>query len=77
MTEPIGGAHRDPPPTIAATGEAIADAFDELKGLDREAVRRQRREKFLASGAYDHVTPVTRTLSIFRASDCAPGTWLC
>ena len=50
VTEPIGGAHRDPPAAIAATGEAIASALDELKGLDRDAVRRERREKFLAIG---------------------------
>jgi acetyl-CoA carboxylase carboxyl transferase subunit alpha len=50
VSEPVGGAHRDPTGTIAATGEAIADAFNELTGLDRESVRRQRREKFLALG---------------------------
>jgi acetyl-CoA carboxylase carboxyl transferase subunit alpha len=50
VTEPIGGAHRDPAAAIAITGEAIAEAFDELRGLDRETVRRQRREKFLAIG---------------------------
>ncbi len=50
VTEPVGGAHRDPQATIASTGEAIADALDALKGLDREAVRTQRREKFLAIG---------------------------
>jgi acetyl-CoA carboxylase carboxyl transferase subunit alpha len=50
VTEPVGGAHRDPAAAIAATGEAIARALDELKWLDRETVRRQRREKFLAMG---------------------------
>ncbi|MEA2980082.1 MAG: acetyl-CoA carboxylase carboxyl transferase subunit alpha [Alphaproteobacteria bacterium] len=50
VTEPIGGAHRDPPAAIAATGEVVAKAFAELKGLDRETVRRQRRDKFLAIG---------------------------
>ena len=50
VTEPIGGAHRDPAAAIAATGEAIANALAELKGLDRETVRRQRRDKFLAIG---------------------------
>src|SRR5215467_1176576 len=50
VTEPIGGAHRDPAATIAATGEAIANAIEELKGLDRDTVRKQRREKFLAIG---------------------------
>src|SRR6266852_5576967 len=50
VTEPPGGAHRDPAAAIASTGEAIANALVELSGLDRETVRRQRREKFLAIG---------------------------
>ncbi len=50
VPEPAGGAHRDPAAAIAAAGEAIGQAFDGLKGLDRETVRRQRREKFLAIG---------------------------
>jgi acetyl-CoA carboxylase carboxyl transferase subunit alpha len=50
VTEPPGGAHRDPAAAIASTGEAIANALEELAGLDRETVRRQRREKFLAIG---------------------------
>src|SRR6201985_680591 len=50
VTEPIGGAHRDPAAAIAWTGEAIVHAFAELKGLDRDAVRKQRRAKFLAIG---------------------------
>src|SRR6516225_6083126 len=50
VTEPPGGAHRDPAGAIASTGEAIANALEELAGLDRETVRRQRREKFLAIG---------------------------
>jgi acetyl-CoA carboxylase carboxyl transferase subunit alpha len=50
VPEPIGGAHRDPPAAIATVGEAIARALGELAGLDRESVRRQRRDKFLAIG---------------------------
>jgi acetyl-CoA carboxylase carboxyl transferase subunit alpha len=50
ITEPIGGAHRDPAATIASTGEAIVNAIEELKGLDPDTVRKQRREKFLAIG---------------------------
>ena len=50
VLEPTGGAHRDPPAAIAATGEAIANALSELRPLDRETVRRRRREKFLAMG---------------------------
>jgi acetyl-CoA carboxylase carboxyl transferase subunit alpha len=50
VTEPIGGAHREPKAAIAAAGEVIAEVLGGLKGLDREAVRRQRRDKFLAIG---------------------------
>ncbi len=50
ITEPIGGAHRDPAATIASAGEAIANALQSLGNLDRAAVRRHRREKFLEIG---------------------------
>ncbi len=50
VAEPTGGAHRAPSEAIAATGEAIANAFAELKALDRDTVRHQRREKFLNMG---------------------------
>ena len=50
LKEPAGGAHRDPAAMIAATGEAIAQAFDELRNLDAEAIRNQRRQKFLDIG---------------------------
>ena len=50
IAEPVGGAHRDAAAAIASTAEAVAGALAELKGLDRETVRKQRREKFLAIG---------------------------
>ena len=50
IPEPTGGAHRAPAEAIAAAAEAIANALAELRGLSREAVRAQRREKFLAMG---------------------------
>jgi acetyl-CoA carboxylase carboxyl transferase subunit alpha len=50
ISEPVGGGHRDPAAAITAAGEAIGAAFAALKGLDRETVRRQRRDKFLAIG---------------------------
>jgi acetyl-CoA carboxylase carboxyl transferase subunit alpha len=50
VPEPTGGAHRDPQTAIDAAGEAIATALAELRRLDREAVRMQRREKFLTMG---------------------------
>src|ERR1700689_3292962 len=50
VPEPTGGAHRDPPAAIAATGAAIADALAELQALDPATVFRLRREKFMAIG---------------------------
>jgi acetyl-CoA carboxylase carboxyl transferase subunit alpha len=50
VPEPTGGAHRDATAAIAVTGDAIANALAELKGLDSAAIRRQRREKFIAMG---------------------------
>ena len=50
VPDPTGGAHRDPQAAIALIGEAIANALSDLQGLDREAIRKQRREKFLAMG---------------------------
>ena len=50
VAEPTGGAHRDPDTAIAATGEAIAAALMSLGNLDRDEVRRHRRDKFLAIG---------------------------
>ena len=50
IKEPVGGAHRDPAAMIAATGDAIAYAFDDLRNFDRDAIRTQRRQKFLEIG---------------------------
>jgi acetyl-CoA carboxylase carboxyl transferase subunit alpha len=50
LKEPPGGAHRDPASMIATAGEAIAQAFDELRNLDRDMIRQQRRQKFLEIG---------------------------
>ncbi|MGO9699176.1 MAG: acetyl-CoA carboxylase carboxyltransferase subunit alpha [Xanthobacteraceae bacterium] len=50
VPEPTGGAHRDPPATIAAAGAAIAEALAELHGLDPATIVRLRREKFMAIG---------------------------
>jgi len=50
VSEPIGGAHRDPAAAIASTESAILEAMGELRGIERDTIRRQRREKFLAIG---------------------------
>jgi acetyl-CoA carboxylase carboxyl transferase subunit alpha len=50
IAEPLGGAHRDPPAAIAATGEAVAAALQPLLALDSATLRARRREKFLEMG---------------------------
>jgi acetyl-CoA carboxylase carboxyl transferase subunit alpha len=50
IPEPVGGAHRDPAAVITATGSAVAAALSQLMGQDADALRRQRREKFLTIG---------------------------
>jgi acetyl-CoA carboxylase carboxyl transferase subunit alpha len=50
VPEPVGGAHRDPQGTIAATGEAIANSLASMDNQPPAEIRRQRREKYLAIG---------------------------
>lgn len=50
VQEPLGGAHRDPDAVIASAGDAIAGALAELAGMDAQALRDHRAEKFLAIG---------------------------
>ncbi|MBI3701194.1 MAG: acetyl-CoA carboxylase carboxyltransferase subunit alpha [Afipia sp.] len=50
LKEPSGGAHRDPEGMIASTGNAVAQAFNDLRRLDPIAIRNQRRQKFLDIG---------------------------
>ncbi len=51
VAEPLGGAHRAPELAVRAVGDALAEALDELAGLDADALRRARRMKFLRMGA--------------------------
>ncbi len=53
VPEPKGGAHRGAADAIAATGEAVARALGRFEGLTPDALRAQRREKFLAIGRAD------------------------
>ena len=50
LKEPSGGAHRDAKTMIATTGDAIAQAMNDMRGLDRATIRQQRRQKFLDIG---------------------------
>ena len=50
VDEPAGGAHRDPHEAVDSVGETIASALEELAGLNADALRKARREKFLNIG---------------------------
>ena len=50
IPEGLGGAHRNRELAIRNTGDAIAAALAEMDGMDAQALRTQRREKFLAMG---------------------------
>jgi acetyl-CoA carboxylase carboxyl transferase subunit alpha len=50
VTEPPGGAHRDPMAAIDSVGAAITAELSSLSGLSREQMRAARAAKFLAIG---------------------------
>ncbi|WP_062113024.1 acetyl-CoA carboxylase carboxyltransferase subunit alpha [Aureimonas sp. AU40] len=50
VSEPLGGAHRDKDVAIETAADRIEAALTELSQLDGPALRRERREKFLAIG---------------------------
>ena len=50
IREPKGGAHRDPKAAIKAVREAVMAAFKSLAHMDRDAIRANRQDKFLAIG---------------------------
>ena len=50
IPEPAGGAHRDPAAAVAATGAAIEMALKAFNGMEPDAIRAARAEKFLAIG---------------------------
>ena len=50
ISEPEGGAHRQPEQTMANVAEALWAALAELDGVDGGELRQQRRDKFLEMG---------------------------
>ena len=50
ISEPIGGAHREPVQTIHQVGNAIEASLKELTGLSPEEVKQNRRDRFLDIG---------------------------
>ncbi len=51
VKEPVGGAHRSPDSAIDALGSAIEEMLIQLSPLSAQALRADRRRKFLAMGA--------------------------
>ena len=50
VSEPLGGAHREPGVAIHALGDAIEESLQKLDGMSPESLRQARRAKFLAMG---------------------------
>jgi acetyl-CoA carboxylase carboxyl transferase subunit alpha len=50
VSEPLGGAHRDPGAAVHALGDAIEESLEKLDGMSPESLRQARRAKFLAMG---------------------------
>ncbi len=50
IPEPLGGAHRGKETVIDATGDIITAALRSMKGVDGEALKQERRKKFLEIG---------------------------
>jgi len=50
IDEPLGGAHRQRDAAMDALGDAIAEALDEVIGIDGGTLRAMRREKYLEMG---------------------------
>ena len=51
IAEPLGGAHRAPREAIAQLGEALDETLRQYATQGGDALRRQRRQKFLAMGS--------------------------
>ncbi|MBB3066341.1 acetyl-CoA carboxylase carboxyltransferase subunit alpha [Limibacillus halophilus] len=50
IEEPLGGSHRFRDEAMRRVGDSIWEQIESLKGLDGDALRQDRREKFLAMG---------------------------
>src|SRR5579871_4759146 len=50
ISEPLGGAQRDPAVTISAVGDAVSAALSPMLALDGATLKSRRREKYLEIG---------------------------
>lgn len=60
VAEPVGGAHREPAAAVAKVGAAVAEALDAMRELGPDALRAQRRDRFLAIGRMETEAPAPR-----------------
>ena len=51
VTEPVGGAHRDPAAAIASVSKAVTAMLGEMDGKSPDEIRQSRRKKFLSMGS--------------------------
>lgn len=55
VTEPLGGAHRDPQHMAQLLRRAISDALRQLQTLDLKTLLRQRHERIMAYGKFKEI----------------------
>ncbi|MGI8650925.1 MAG: acetyl-CoA carboxylase carboxyltransferase subunit alpha [Rubrobacter sp.] len=52
ISEPLGGAHREPEVAVAAVGESLERVLSRLKGVDPEALVSSRHDRYRRIGAH-------------------------
>jgi acetyl-CoA carboxylase carboxyl transferase subunit alpha len=52
ISEPLGGAHRDPESTACSVGEALVAALTELEGVSTEDLIAQRYQRLTSFGVF-------------------------
>ncbi len=57
VSEPLGGAHRDPQQMAQLLRRAISDALRQLQSIDVKTLLRQRHERILAYGKFKELGP--------------------
>jgi len=57
VSEPLGGAHRDPEPTMGRVGDALARHLGDLTKLDEDALRQDRYDRFRKLGVVTTAPP--------------------
>jgi acetyl-CoA carboxylase carboxyl transferase subunit alpha len=56
VSEPLGGAHRDPRATAQSLKKALQDALRQLQGLSVEELVERRYERLMSYGKFKEIT---------------------